>query len=126
MAEQLVLILMYVWIGFIHAVFTGVTGMALLAQRAQKWPAVFLILLLIAIQAFLETYWIPVANYLGLQLVSSHAQVNNFFRVTENANLIQALHPGWISPFLWAFWGITAWLTGRKIMSRFTFKPTQQ
>lgn len=125
MNAQLVLILMYVWIGFIHAVFTGITVLALLPKRAAKWPATFIILLLIAIQAFLETYWIPVAHHLGLQLTSVNAQVNDFFRTTESSNIIYTLHPGWLSPLLWAFWGVTAWLIGRKIMSRFTFKQTQ-
>jgi glucan phosphoethanolaminetransferase (alkaline phosphatase superfamily) len=126
MNAQLILILMYVWIGFIHAVFTGVTVLALLPKHAAKWPAAFIILLLIAIQAFLETYWIPVAHYLGLQLTSDNAQINEFFQSTTNRNIVNALHPGWLSPLLWAFWGIVAWLTGRKIMSRFTFKQTQQ
>ncbi|MCA6362954.1 MAG: hypothetical protein IM638_07940 [Bacteroidetes bacterium] len=122
MNAQFVLILMYVWIGFIHAVFTGITVLALLPKRAAKWPAAFIILLLIAIQAFLETYWIPVAHHLGLQLTSGHAQVNDFFHTTAGSNLINALHPGWLSPLLWAFWGIVAWMIGRKIMSRFTLK----
>jgi hypothetical protein len=120
--EQVVLILLYVWIGFIHALFTGITVFALLGKRALKWPQPFVILLLIAIQAFLETYWIPIAGFLGLQLSSENVNVISFFSITEKSNIIHSLHPGWISPLLWAFWGITAWLLGKKIMSRFTIK----
>ncbi|MGL5889796.1 MAG: hypothetical protein ACRC3B_07920, partial [Bacteroidia bacterium] len=79
-----------------------------------------LLILLIAEQVFLEIYWIGIVNYLGMSLHSNHQDVLNLFGKTADDNLVRSLHPGWLSPLFWIFWGMLSYYFGKKIMSRFT------
>ncbi|MFN8714438.1 MAG: hypothetical protein ACK5Z2_16440 [Bacteroidota bacterium] len=120
MNAAFVLVLFYVWIGAVHALFTGVTTFALLGKRTKTWPFYALLLLIVAEQAFLETYWIGIVDYLGMSLHSGNQNVLSVFGKTASDNLIASLHPGWLSPLLWLLWGLLAYYFGKKIMSRYT------
>ncbi len=120
MNAAVVLVLFYVWIGAIHALFTGVTTFALLGKRTKTWPLYALLLLIIAEQIFLEVYWIGIVNFLGISLHSNNETVLHVFGKTADDNLVYSLYPGWLSPILWILWGMLSYYFGKKIMSRYT------
>lgn len=117
----LFLLLFYLFIGALHALLTGISVFALLGKRSSTWPKFGILLLLIAVQAALETYWIGIVSQLGFSLHTSNSNILHLFGASASDNLVDFLRPGWLSPLLWILWGCLAYGIGKKTMSRFRF-----
>jgi hypothetical protein len=93
--------LAYVWVGLLHALFVGVTLYSFFGKWLKMQYQIIPIAIIFVILAFFELYWIPMFNGLGISIFIKDAAVHQHFGIDEKTNLVQSLHPTYISYLFW-------------------------
>lgn len=113
--------LLYIWVALIHCVFVGATiylffGHFFIRQRRWVNVVVFLICL-----AFLEVYWIPIADILGLIIQTDDQELLDYFDIDPGENIVHLLRP---KSMQWVIWMISGWIADS--VGRFGYRKMLQ
>ena len=103
--KVLTIYLSYLWVGILHAFFVGCSFYMCFGKTLVQWKIWQVALLFFPILLFFEVYWIPLFNYLGLELFITSPEAHDYFGITEETNLVTKLHPRW---FNWIFISLQA------------------
>lgn len=113
-----VLLVFYLWISLLHATFSGICLYAFCGHRLVNKKRILPVLILTAFLGFLETYWIPVALYLGLRIHAAQEDILRFFAINPQADMVRSLFPGVFNVGIWIVQGVLADVIGRKTYLR--------
>lgn len=114
----LVLVVFYLWISVLHATFSGICLYAFWGHKLMNKNRILPVLILAAFLGFLETYWIPVALYLGLSIHGAQEDILSFFEINREADMVRSLFPTVLSIGIWIIQGVLANVIGRKTYLR--------
>lgn len=110
MNNVIVVYLAYLWVGLIHALFVGVTLYAFWGAWLKRQNQLIPIVIIFAILAFFELYWIPMFQTLGIEIFIKDQAILQHFGIDENTDIVSTLRPNWIS---YIFWILSTWLSYR-------------
>lgn len=110
--------LSYLWVGLLHAFFIGTSFYMCFGKNLIQWKTWQVALLFFPILLFFEVYWIPLFNYLGIEVFINATEVHHYFGIAEKTNLVSTLYPRWVN---WVFITFQAFLgawIGRRLFRR--------
>lgn len=102
--------LAYIWVGFLHSSFAGITLYSLWGHKIMHWPKTIPILILFTFLGLLEIYWIPIFGSLDLRVFTGNSALQTHFGLSEQTNIVETLRPNFIMVGMWvlqtafAFW----------------------
>jgi hypothetical protein len=121
-----VLLLFYLWISLIHATFSGICLYAFWGHKLLNKRRVLPVLILTVFLGFLETYWIPIALYLGLSIQCGQQDIRDFLKIGPEENIVRSLFPTALSIIIWVIQAIIADFIGRSVYLRLIRKLTNE
>ncbi len=121
-----VLLLFYLWISLIHASFSGISLFAICGHSLINKRRFIPVFILTAVLGFLETYWIPMALYVGLSIRCDQPEILGFFNINQNENIVRSLFPKAVSLGLWIIQAIIADFIGRSVYLKLIRKLTMR
>jgi hypothetical protein len=108
----------YIWIGLLHAFFVGTCLYAWAGNWLKTRSPIVAWVIIFAILAFFETYWILVFDYFGLQVYTIDADILAAFGISETDNLVHKLSPRAANIVFWVFSTFVADAFGKKLNSK--------
>lgn len=116
--KVLTVYLAYLWVGFLHAFFIGASLYMCFGKKLIQWKFWQVALLFFPMLLFFEVYWIPMFNYLGLEIFIQASEVHEYFGIDGKTNMVNTLRP---RVFNWIFLVVQAtfavWV-GKKLFNR--------
>lgn len=113
---------MYLWVSCLHSLFVGITVFAIGGKTLKKLHPVIPMLIMFVILAFLEIYWIPVFNFMNLEVYCKSDEIQNFFSITDSTNIVDSLKPKFSSVVIWLVETFLAYYFGKRIVNKISIK----
>ena len=110
--------LAYLWVGFLHSSFAGISLYALWGHKIKSGPQWVPILILFTFLALLEVYWIPIFQSLDLNIFIHSQDLQQHFNITEQTNIVASLRPNWLMVSMWILQTFFAYLLGNWMLQR--------
>ena len=90
--ELFVLYLSYLFVGFIHSFFIGIGVYTVFGKLISKKSILIQYLVLLSLLIFLEVYWKPIFNYLGINVTIKNKTLINYLQIDPNTNIVSILN----------------------------------
>lgn len=113
MTEIVLIYLIYAWIGLLHSFFVGSCLYTFLGNYLIKLNIFLQFLIPLLILAFLELYWKPIFETLGLEIKSTNLNLLSYFSLSKNQNIIPEIKTGFFFTIVWLIQAFIALLIGR-------------
>ncbi len=111
------LFLVYFWVLLIHILFVGVSGYSVFGKHFAKWKRWQVVVVMMLPIIFFEFYWIPVMQYLDVEVMVKDNDILSFFNLKTTDNIVNVFHLSWFQPLLFIFSGVLAERVGRYFYS---------